>query len=114
MSDPNMVDFYKRVAKVRRAHSKGYGMEAAGTLGRSHYTRRSRSSGIRLLGPLLMLVAFAFVTKAVLHTRIGAGNYEARIAELTIGSDLDRVGAALMAADPVTVFLSDQLSRLGL
>jgi hypothetical protein len=114
MSDPNMVDFYKRVAKVRKQHAKGYGMEAAGTLGRSYYTKRRKSSGLRFVAPLLILVGFAFVTKAVLHAKVGAADYDGRIANMQAGTELDRVGAFLLSADPVTVFLSEQFTQLGL
>jgi hypothetical protein len=35
MYDANLVNFYSRVADYHGAHSKGYGHEAPGTLGRS-------------------------------------------------------------------------------
>ena len=113
MTDPNMVDFYSRVSRIQRSHARGYGMEADGTLGRSAYrapakTRRS------FLGPLLMVLVCAFGMKAMLHARIGETLYAERVADLQAGEGFDRLGATLMAADPVTLAISAQLTKLGL
>ncbi len=117
MSDPNMADFYSRVARIQRDHSRGYGMEADGTLGASFYHRIGRSKSkakMPILAPILMVVCCAFTLKAVLHARIGDDLYAQRVAELQAGEEFDRIGATLMAADPITLMLSEQISKLGL
>ncbi len=37
MADPNLVDFYSNVARFEKMRAKGYGFDAAGTLGRSYF-----------------------------------------------------------------------------
>jgi|GEM_PF-2171816 len=56
MSDPNLADFYGRVARIERARAKGYGFESNGRSGRSHYLRATRQRR-----PLLRVLIFAFV-----------------------------------------------------
>ena len=102
MADPNMVDFYDRAMRVERMRRKGYGHEAKGTLGRSHYARDAKP-GRGWLMPTLFAVGCAFVLKAGIYTSVGAQSYEDRVALLQSGQGFDPVGGWLMQADPVTV-----------
>ena len=109
MSDPNLANFYGRVARIERARAKGYGFEANGTLGRSHYLRP-----VRQRRPMLRVLIFAVVCVfglkgAILHN-VGAASYEARIARLQTGKEFDKLGAWLMQADPVTVWVATQIA----
>ena len=110
MSDPNLVDFYGRVARIERAHSKGYGFEAKGTLGRSHYLRPTRQRR-----PLLRVLTFSFVCifglKGTMHYNIGPESYDARVARLQTGQEFDKLGAWLMQADPVTLWVADLIDK---
>lgn len=111
MSDPNLGDFRSRIAKIEKDRAKGYGFEADGTLGRSHYyrpTRRRRA----LVGPLLVVLACAFGLKGVIHYKIGAESYDARVAQLMAGQSVERLGGVLLSADPVTLFIADRLHQL--
>jgi hypothetical protein len=109
MADPNLVDFYSRVARFERARSHGYGFDAAGTLGRSHFTRKSRPRRA-ILGPLLMVAVCAIGLKgAILHT-VGAESYNLRVERLQAGEGFDRMGGWLMQADPATVWVSGKIS----
>lgn len=112
MADPNYRDFYGRVARIERGYRRGRGFEAPGTLGRSYYTRRQ---GYRLpvLGPVLVLVLGLVCLKAVIHHTVGAATYDSKVAALWQGDAVDRVGAAIMQADPATKYLSRQI-RLAL
>jgi hypothetical protein len=112
MADQNMAEFYTRVARIKRDHSRGYGMEAAGTLGRSYFRRTARPRR-SFLGPLLMVLVCAFGLKAALHARIGDTLYNERVAEMSTGEGFDRLGASLMVADPVTLALSAQFTKWG-
>ena len=111
MPDPNLVDFYGRVARIERARAKGYGFEANGTLGRSHYLRPARQRR-----PLLRVLIFAFVCvfglKGAILYNIGPESYEARIDRLETGKEFDRLGAWLMQADPVTVWVAAQIEAI--
>lgn len=110
MADQNMVDFYGRVARIKKARAKGYGFEAAGTLGRSYYSQRAtvraRNS---MLKPALIVMLGAFGLKGAIHYQIGGSLYSERVAELKAGEGFDRLGGYLMQADPVTVFVSEKL-----
>jgi hypothetical protein len=106
--NPQLQDFYARIARVESAHARGLGFEAQGTLGRSHYYRpeRRRSS---LLKPVLVTLLCVTALKAAILNEIGADTYAARVAELTAGQGVDRVGGYLMTADPATVWLAGRM-----
>jgi hypothetical protein len=112
MQDPNMNDFYNRVARIQRDHSRGFGMEAQGTLGRSAYRLTSKRR-IPILAPLILVLMCGVGMKAMLHARIGDGIYQERLAELNAGAGFDRLGAVLMVADPVTLAVSAKLTQFG-
>lgn len=111
MADPNLRDFYERVARILRAHEQGYGFEAAGALGRSHHAR-PRRAGLPVMGPVLVVVVGVVLLKAVLHQGLGAADYEARAAALWQGSALDRLGAVMMQPDPASLWLSERLGAI--
>ena len=55
MADPNLTEFYSRVRRIEKARAKGFGFEAAGTLGRSFYHKQG-SSRHGWLKPLILLM----------------------------------------------------------
>lgn len=109
MSDPNLQDFYARVARIEAAHSRGQGFEAEGALGRSHY-RQPRRRRIAIVKPLLVAIASVILLKATIHMHVGDGVYRERVAVLAAGDDIDRVGAFLMTPDAATLWLSRQMA----
>lgn len=111
MTDPNMVDFYGRIARIQTARSKGYGFEAAGALGRSYYFRPTRKRRA-IFAPLMMIVVCSLGLKGLIHSRIGADIYNARVELLISGKGFERLGGYLMMADPATIFVSERISRL--
>ena len=114
MSDLSIVEFNSRIARIEKARSKGYGFEAAGTLGRSFYTRHKRklSKRIPLLRPVLVLLVFGTLLKALFLQQIGTDSYDARVARLLEGEGFDRIGGWLMQADPVTLTVSNRIATL--
>ena len=112
MADLNMVDFYGRVSRIKKARAKGYGFEAVGTLGRSYYTQHASSrSRISIFKPALIVLFSAFGLKGAIHYQIGGTVYSERVAELKTGEGFDRLGGYLMQADPVTMFVSAKLQE---
>lgn len=112
MTDPNMTEFYGRVARIQKARAKGYGFEAPGTLGRSYYYRpqaRRRS----VIGPILFLLVAAFLLKGAIYHSVGPQSYSDRVANLMAGAGIEHVGGWLMQPEPVTMFVSDKIA-LGL
>jgi hypothetical protein len=111
MADPNMTDFYRRVSRIEQMRAKGYGFEAAGTLGRSHHNRRpARRRSV--LGPILFVLFCVFLMKGTMYHEVGADTYNARVASLMSGQGVDHFGGLIMQADPVTVFVAGKLDEL--
>ena len=108
--DAQLQDFYARIARVEAAHACGLGFEAKGTLGRSHYHRPERRR-FTLLKPLLVTLLCVTTLKAVILNEIGTETYTARVAELTAGAGVDRIGGYLMTADAGTVWLAGMLEQ---
>ncbi len=109
MADPNLVDFYGRVARIEKDHARGYGFEARGTLGRSAYLRKRKKSPVRFVMPVLAVIACGIGVKGVIHSQIGGNTYDQRVASLLDGEGFDRLGGYLMQADVVTLWVSDKL-----
>jgi hypothetical protein len=106
--DPNLDDFYRRIARVSVAHAKGFAFEAPGAIGRSAYPRPRRSV-LRHFRPLIWLVAGVIAIKAMILHSIGAEVYAARVETLSSGEGFDRVGGFMMQADPATLWLADKI-----
>jgi hypothetical protein len=111
MFDPNIKDFYERVGRVKSAHAQGYGFEAVGVLGRSHFRRPQRKNRLKLVVPVVLVLAAGCALKGVIHYFVGSTSYESRVATLQHGKGFDKLGAALMAPDRVTLWVSDTLRR---
>jgi hypothetical protein len=109
--DPNLNDFYSRVSRIEKAHAKGYGFEAQGTVQRRAPSRLGARS-LRVLKPLVLALALGIGLKGVIHYYVGAQTYESRVSALAAGEGFDQVGAWLMHADPATLFVSAQLQAL--
>jgi hypothetical protein len=108
MSDQNLKDFYTRISRIENMHAKGYGFEAVGTLGRS-VRPRPRQRWFPAFRSALFIMMAAFCLKAALHYRVGPELYDDRVSRLAEGQGFDRVGAVLMQADPITLWLADWL-----
>ncbi len=111
MADPNLIDFYGRVARIRKARAKGYGFEAPGTLGRvPSYQPKARRRWI--LGPVVVLLVCAPLLKGAIHHSVGAASYDERVASLRAGDGIERIGGWLMQSEPVTVFVSGKITAV--
>lgn len=106
--DPNLNDFYNRVSRIEKAHAKGYGFEARGTLGRSTVGNR-RQVSLRFIKPLALVLLVAVGLKGMIHYFIGAEIYNERVQALSAGEGFDPVGGWLMQVDPASNFISAQL-----
>lgn len=108
MADPNLIDFYGRIARIESARRMGFGFEAPGTLGRSHYYRppKKRRS---LVAPMLFLALAVVGLKGMILYSIGSDSYNDRVASLMSSQGFDRLGGWMMQADPVTVLAAQQI-----
>lgn len=112
MKDPQALAFNKRLKRINRIHRRGGGFEADGTLGQSFYTRRNRARARSVLRPMVLMVGVVIVSKAVLHANLGNDEYLRRVSDLSQGSTVERAGALLMAADPVTLTVAEWVAPL--
>ncbi|MGP3697656.1 hypothetical protein [Rhodobacter sp. NSM] len=109
--DRNLADFRERISRIEAAHAKGFGFEAEGTLGRSHYVKATRSRP-RLVGPLLVVVLCVIGMKGALLWRIGPDAYQERVDLLATGEGFDRMGSFLMQPDPGSRLVAERLAAL--
>ncbi len=109
--DPNLNDFYNRVSRIEKSHAKGYGFEAAGTV-RRRSSNRSGMRSLKFVKPLVMALVLGAGMKGMIHYYIGTNTYESRVSALAAGTGFDPLGAWLMHADPVTLWISDQMQTL--
>lgn len=114
MSDPCIVEFNARIARIKKARAKGYGFEAAGTLGLSSLNRyRYRTTRqVSVLRPVMIVLFCGTLLKALFLQNLGAVAYDARVAGLMQGEGFDRIGGWIMKADPVTLAFAGGLSAL--
>lgn len=109
MASPYLNDFRSRVARVERAHRRGRGFEAPGTLGRPRYVVQRRRSWLR---PVLLIVCAILLFKAALFLQIGPVDYNERVARLRAGSQVEQIGAYALQADGITVWLANFMGDL--
>lgn len=109
--DPNLNDFYTRVSRIEKSHAKGYGFEATGTVSR-RAPSRTGARVLKIAKPLVLALALAVGLKGTIHYYVGAQTYEGRVSALAAGQGFDPVGAWMMHADPVTLWVSAQLQVL--
>lgn len=114
MADKHLREFYGRLSRIERTHMAGGGFEADGTLGMFFHNahRRRRSRRPRILASLIVGAAILFTLKASLHVAIGGAVYDEKIALMLAGTDIDRAGAWVMQADPLTLAIAGQIRRL--
>ena len=111
LGDPNLRDFYGRITRIEQARTDGYGFEAPGTLGMSHYRVVERRR-IPILGPLFLAVLMALTLKGAIHYKVGAATYDQRVESLMAGKSFDRFGGWLMQADPATLWVSNFIREM--
>ncbi|MGL4235291.1 hypothetical protein [Tabrizicola sp.] len=109
--DPNLNDFYSRVSRIEKSHAKGYGFEAAGTISRKASGRVGRRL-LKLAKPVVLALALGVCLKGVIHYFVGPQTYESRVSALAAGDGFDPVGAWLMHADPLSLWVSAQLQSV--
>lgn len=113
MADSNLRDFYGRIYRIQKRHREGGGFEAAGTLGRAYFQPPpSRSHVAPVLRAIVMVFAAVTLVKVMILSAIGPHDYADRLSMLRQGDSLDRAGAVVMVADPVTTFLAGKIAAL--
>ncbi len=114
MVDRNLQNFYGRIGRIQNIHDAGGGFEAEGTLGMSFYNahRRRPRRRIGVLAPLAVVAATIVGVKSAVHATIGDEVYRDRVAALSAGDNVERAGAYVLQADPVTLAISEKIRQL--
>ena len=112
MADSNMRNFDKRMEKILAKHSQlARGYRPAITEDGLIIAEPKRSLWIPWRSVLFILVV-GMGFKIFLHATIGAGAYDARVARLAAGTEIEQFGAWIMSADPITLAASAQVAAL--
>ncbi|MCB1338721.1 MAG: hypothetical protein KDK10_15130 [Maritimibacter sp.] len=114
MSDANYARFNQRLNEIESRHSaraSGFVrlVERNGILTPVEKARGRR--GLPVRGIVLSLLAF-LVFKGFLMAHLGALTYVDRVAALEAGNVVEQMGAWAMRADPVTLFIAQQIGSL--
>ena len=111
MADRQMQDFYRRAGRYERAHAKGLGFEAPGTLGRSAQRKR-RGLNVPILAPLAVFFLVCLLMKAAITLQLGPDLYAMRLDRLHNGTAVERVGAIFLAPDRISGWLAAEIDRI--
>ena len=114
MVDRNLQSFYGRLGRIEKVHDAGGGFEADGTLGMSYYNahRRRPARRIGFLAPLALVLMAVVAIKASVYATIGQEAYADRVAKLEAGTSVEKVGAYVLQADPITVSIAERVREL--
>lgn len=112
MSDVNMRDFDKRMERILRKHQRlARGYVPAITDDGLIVARPKRSLRLPWRSVLFLLVV-GFGFKVFLYASMGPEAYELRVTRLAAGTQMEQIGAWAMAADPVTVAVSERIAGI--
>ncbi len=112
MTNTYFTDFDDRTRRIEKAHRR---------LARGYVTTVTRDGviihrPIRRYGPSLRGIFLTFAAllgfKVLLYTYLGAIAYDGRVADLAGGTVIESIGAWVMQADPVTVWISQGVLEL--
>lgn len=114
MTDANYARFNQRLHEIESRHkdrSSGFVrlVERNGILAPAERVRGRR--GLPVRGIVLSLLAFLGF-KGFLMAYLGAVTYVDRVAQLEAGTIVEQMGAWAMRADPVTLWIADQVGML--
>ncbi len=108
------VPFDKRLKRIVRRHDR---MASSGAV------KTVNADGLIVARPrvykpkfplkgILVLVILGFLFKGFLFAYLGEAEYANRVAGLSEGSMMEKVGAWVMQADPATMFLAGSIESL--
>ena len=113
MSAQQFDEFERRMRRISRRHSKlSHGYVTSVTSDGLVVAKPKGRSWRWLLRAVVIMALATIILKGVLHSQLGAAAYQAKVDELSAGSSLEQVGSVIMTADPVTLWISSQVSSL--
>lgn len=113
MSAAQFDEFDRRMRRITQRHSKlSHGYTAKVTGDGLMVAKPKRKTPRATLRGVAIVVLVLMVFKGFLHARLGEDAYAQRVDALSNGTVFEQVGAVMMTADPITVLLSRQISKL--
>ena len=120
MADARQLQFHDRLSKIhgqRSTGKKGFVGLKTGYMPSGNHDGmmipipgdRVKSSRIPYRG-IFWFAAAILVFKGFLYSQLGQSVYEDRVALLEEGTVIEQVGAYAMKADPVTIWIGEQIS----
>jgi len=114
MTDANYARFNQRLHEIETRHSRRSSgfvrlVDRNGILSPAERKRARR--GLPVRGIVLSLLAFLGF-KGFLMAHLGALTYVDRVAKLEAGSIVEQMGAWAMRADPVTLWIAEQINMV--
>lgn len=111
--DRHQQEFDTRLRRIDRKHRKLSGGFVAAVSHDGLIIAKPRRRRLRVPFAGLALVAVGVIAfKGIVHAQLGAATYDARIAALAEGSQVEKAGAWVMQADPLTLWVSAQARGL--
>jgi len=110
MADAKQIEFGHRLRRIDRHHRK---------LARGYVTtvnhdgliiaRPRRQTSLFPLRGLFLCLLTLLAFKGFLYAHLGPTSYGERVAQLQSGTVVEKMGAYAMKADPVTLWVADQI-----
>ena len=117
MTDPNMTEFYGRVARLQKGACERLWVRGARELWAARFTTRGRTAKTAV-GPgtcclfLMCLRDLPAQRCTIYHSVVGAQSYNDRVAALMASDGIERIGGWLMQEEAATRFVADAKSPL--
>ena len=113
MSASQFDEFERRMRRINRRHSKlsqGYvtAINSDGLVVAKPQRRAARGT----LRGVALVVVVVMIFKGFLHAQLGPSAYQDRVDALAAGSVVEQAGAFVMAADPLTLWISSKVVSL--
>ncbi len=111
MAEAQYKDFDARMARIMRNHeqlSKGYVTKVTRD-GLIVAKPRSRAARYMPWRTMLCVLALGLAFKVMMFVNLGPEGYDARVARLAAGTQVEQAGAYLLRVDPATAWLAAQI-----
>ncbi len=113
MADAKQIAFGERLSRIDKNHrqlAKGY-VTSVNHDGLIIARPQRKASRLPLRG-LFLSLAVVLVFKAAVYAQIGEAAYQDRVNLLANGTIVEKIGAYAMFADPVTLWLAQQIATI--
>lgn len=107
------TDFHKRMKRVTCQHARlehGY-VSVVGKDGLIVMKPKRKAGGLPIK-TLAMLILGFFAFKLLLINHLGPLGYENRVDQLRAGTAIEQAGASILAIDPITAYIAENVLKI--